>query len=198
MGWAIAYPGTVSEIIGKGDLSMREQIQNLVYRKATAADIDLLTKTRIEVLLAANGLPDSTDMSEVEQQSRAYYEQAIPDGTHTAFLAFDADQFVGAGGISYYQVMPTYHNPTGRKGYIMNMYTRPEYRRMGIAWHMLDLLVQDAGEKGVSIISLEATAAGRPLYEKYGFSAMVSEMELCREDGASVPGEKQTAGKCCR
>ena len=60
---------------------MREQIQNLVYRKATAADIDLLTKTRIEVLLAANGLPDSTDMSEVEKQSRAYYEQAIPGGT---------------------------------------------------------------------------------------------------------------------
>lgn len=159
---------------------MREQIRNLVYRKAKAADIDLLTKTRIEVLLAANSLPDDTDMSEVEKQSRAYYEQAIPGGTHTAFLAFDADQFVGAGGISYYQVMPTFHNPTGRKGYIMNMYTRPEYRRMGIAHHMLDLLVQDAGEKGVTFISLEATAAGRPLYEKYGFSAMTGEMELRR------------------
>ena len=177
---------------------MKEQIRNLEYRKATAVDVEQLIKTRIEVLLAANGLPDDTDMDEVEKQSRIYYERAIPDGTHTAVLVFDGEQFVGTGGISYYQVMPTYHNPTGRKGYIMNMYTRPEYRRMGIAWHMLDLLVQDAGEKGVSIISLEATAAGRPLYEKYGFSAMVSEMELCREDGSSVPGEKQTAGKCCR
>ena len=117
-------------------------------------------------------------MEEVKRQSRAYYEKAIPDGTHTAFLVFDRGSFVGAGGISYYQVMPTYHNPTGRKGYIMNMYTRPEYRRRGIAFHMLDLLVRDAREKGVSFISLEATPAGRPLYEKYGFTPMAGEMEL--------------------
>ena len=157
---------------------MTDLIRNLEYRKASTADIDLLTKTRIEVLLTANGLPGDTDMAEVEKQSHAYYERAIADKTHTAYLVFDRDQFVGAGGISYYQVMPTYHNPTGRKGYIMNMYTRPEYRRMGIAYHTLDLLIQDAGEKGVTFISLEATAEGRPLYEKYGFSAMTGEMEL--------------------
>ena len=157
---------------------MGELLLNPEYRKASTADIDLLVKTRIEVLLAANGLPSDTDMGEVERQSRAYYEHAIPDGTHTAFLVFDKGQFVGAGGISYYRVMPTYHNPTGRKGYVMNMYTRPAYRRKGIAYHMLDLLVRDAREKGVAFISLEATEAGRPLYEKYGFSAMPGEMEL--------------------
>ena len=157
---------------------MTNQKRDLEYRKAAAMDIELLIKTRIEVLLAANKLPENTDMGKIEKQSRTYYEHAIPDGTHTAILVFDGDRFVGSGGISYYQVMPTYHNPTGRKGYVMNMYTRPEYRRMGIATHMLDLLIQDAKEKDVSFISLEATAAGRPLYEKYGFSAMTSEMEL--------------------
>ena len=157
---------------------MTDQIRELEYRKATAVDIELLVKTRINVLLAANCLPDGTDMGEVEKQSRIYYERAIPDGTHTAFLAFAGDQVVGAGGISYYQVMPTYHNPTGRKGYVMNMYTRPEYRRMGIATRILDLLVHDARENGLAYISLEATVAGRPLYEKYGFSALTSEMEL--------------------
>ncbi len=157
---------------------MTEQIRNLEFRKATEEDIDLLTQTRIEVLRAANRLPDSADMREVERQSRAYYGSAIPDGSHTAFLVFDGDQFVGAGGISYYRVMPTYHNPSGRKGYIMNMYTRPGYRRMGIARRTLDLLVRDAGEKGITFISLEATPAGRPLYEKYGFTAMADEMIL--------------------
>ena len=53
------------------------------------------------------------------------------------------------GGISYFQVMPTYHNPTGRKAYIMNMYTKPDYRRRGIAFKTLDLLVTDAKEKGM-------------------------------------------------
>ena len=157
---------------------MKKNLQDMEFRKATAEDIDLLVRTRIEVLRAANGLADSADMSEVEKQSRAYYEKALADGTHTALLVSDHGQFIGAGGISYYRVMPTYHNPTGRKGYIMNMYTRPEYRRKGIAFHTLDLLIQDARKKGITFVSLEATTAGRPLYEKYGFSGMKDEMEL--------------------
>ena len=157
---------------------MKKNLQAMEFRKATAEDIDLLVRTRIEVLRAANGLADSADMSEVEKQSRAYYGKALADGTHTALLVSDHGQFIGAGGISYSRVMPTYHNPTGRKGYIMNMYTRPEYRRKGIAFHTLDLLIQDAREKGLASVSLEATEAGRPLYEKYGFSGMKDEMEL--------------------
>ncbi len=88
----------------------------------------------------------------------------------------------GAGGVSFYQVMPTYHNHSGKKAYIMNMYTAPEYRRQGIALHTLDLLVKDAKKQGVSQIALEATDMGRPLYEKYGFVKMEGEMELmnCR------------------
>ena len=33
-----------------------------VYKQATVADLDLLTETRVRVLLAANVIPDHTDM----------------------------------------------------------------------------------------------------------------------------------------
>ena len=148
------------------------------YRKATTDDLDILTKTRIEVLRAANGLDDNTNMSRVEKETRAYYENALENGSHTAYLVFDGDVFIGAGGISYYTVMPTFHNPTGRKAYIMNMYTRPDYRRRGIAAKTLDLLIQDAKKRNITFISLEATDMGRKLYERYGFVSMTSEMEL--------------------
>ena len=148
------------------------------YRKATIDDLDILTKTRIEVLRAANDLDDDIDMSRVEKESRTYYENALANDCHTAYLVFDGDVFIGAGGISYYTVMPTFHNPTGRKAYIMNMYTRPDHRRMGIAAKTLDLLIQDAKKRGVTSISLEATDIGRKLYESYGFVSMTSEMEF--------------------
>ncbi len=150
----------------------------LEYRKATLDDLEILTETRIKVLRAANKLSDETDMSEVEKQSSEYYKNALKNGTHTAYLIFDGDAFVGAGGISYFRVMPTYHNPSGKKAYVMNMYTDPDYRRQGIAFRTLDLLVTDAKTKGVTAISLEATDTGRPLYEKYGFVKMKDEMEL--------------------
>lgn len=157
---------------------MCDIIQNLKYKKATIQDIDELVKTRIIVLRAANKLSDDVDMSIVEQESCAYYKRALERGEHIAYLVYDNDKFIGSGGVSFYQVMPTYHNPTGKKAYIMNMYTSPEYRRKGIAFHTLDLLVKDAQKQGVSQITLEATDMGRLLYGKYGFVRMEDEMLL--------------------
>ena len=153
-------------------------VERFECKRATMEDIDKLVRTRIIVLRAANKLSDDEDMSVVEEESYAYYRRALESGEHIAYLVYDNGKFMGAGGLSFYQVMPTYHNPTGKKAYIMNMYTASEYRRQGIAFHTLDLLVNDAREQGVSQIALEATDMGRPLYEKYGFVKMEDEMEL--------------------
>ena len=98
---------------------------NLTFKKASLDDLELLTETRIDVLLAANGLPEGTDMDEVRKQTRRYYQTALPQGTHTAYLVLEGDRLAGAGGVSFFQIMPTYHNPSGQRAYIMNMYTRP-------------------------------------------------------------------------
>ena len=121
---------------------------SLTYKRATIGDIDILTETRIEVLRAANKLSDDIDMSEVKKQSYGYYKKALCNNTHIAYLIFNENCFVGTGGVSFFQVMATYHNPS------------------------------DIKSKGITSISLEATAMGRPLYEKYGFVKMNDEMEL--------------------
>lgn len=149
-----------------------------MYRKATLEDMKLLVASRVEILRAANGLPADTDMSKVERESYAYYQKALADGSCVCYLAFDGECLVGAGGVSFYQVMPTYYTPTGQKAYIMNMYTSPAYRRQGIAYHILDLLIEEIRNRGVVYIALEATDMGRPLYEKYGFVKMEHEMRL--------------------
>ena len=154
--------------------------ENYEYKKATIEDTDELVRTRITVLRAANKLSDDVDMSLVEKESYEYYKRALETGEHIGYLVYDNGTFIGAGGVSFYQVMPTYHNSTGKKAYIMNMYTAPEYRRQGIAFHTLDLLMNDAKKQGVLQIALEATDMGRPLYERYGFVKMEDEMELIK------------------
>ena len=156
---------------GEGDMDLR-------YQKAAVEDLEILTETRLEVLRAANGLPEDADMSGVREETRRYYRAALPADAHAAYLVFDGERLAGTGSVSFFQVMPTVHNPSGWKAYIMNMYTRPPYRRRGVAYRTLDLLVREARERGITAISLEATAMGRPLYEKYGFAAMEHEMEL--------------------
>ena len=130
------------------------------------------------VLREANHLDDSADMSEVKAQSYDYCRKAILNGECIVYLVFDDDKLVGCGGVSFFRVMPTCHNPTGKKAYLMNIYTSPEYRRKGIAYKTLDLLIKATREKGINHITLEATAMGRPMYEKYGFTKMNDEMEL--------------------
>lgn len=152
--------------------------ENYEYKKATIEDINELVRTRIIVLCAVNKLSDDVDMSVVEKESYEYCKRALETGEHITYLVYDNGTFIGAGGVSFYRVMPTYHNPTGKKAYIMNMYTAPEYRRQGIAINTLDLLVKDAKEQGVLQIALEATDMGRPLYERYGFVKMEDKMEL--------------------
>lgn len=80
--------------------------------------------------------------------------------------------------------MPSYHNPAGLSGHIMNIWTDPAFRGRGIAWRMLDLLTAAACERGCLTVSLHTTAMGRPLYQRYGFTATDDEMEL------ELPAEK--------
>lgn len=172
----------------------------LVYHWASADELELLTRTRVETLRAANGLPDSADLSEVERQSRAYYRRALASGAHAALLVLDGGQVVGTGGVSFFEVMPTCCNPSGRKAYLMNLYTAPAYRRRGIARHVLELLVEACRERNVTAISLEATAMGRPLYEQFGFVSMKNEMELLEKEAvlngsASGPISSLEAGQ---
>ena len=72
---------------------------------------NILVKTRIEVLKAANKLCYAdTDMGEVERHSYSYYQKALCDGSHIAYLVFNGSCCIGTGGVSFFQVMLTHHN----------------------------------------------------------------------------------------
>ena len=74
----------------------------LIYKRAGMEDLDELVRTRMTVLKAANGLEDTVDLREVERESEEYYRRALADGSYVAYLVYDAEQFVGAGGISFF------------------------------------------------------------------------------------------------
>ena len=61
------------------------------YRWAAPDMLELLVATRIEVLRAANRLDDAADLTEVEAQSRLYYQRALADGSHAGLLALELE-----------------------------------------------------------------------------------------------------------
>jgi len=149
----------------------------LEYRIATAADIELLMDSRLEMLKEVNDLPDDHEYdADFVAQSRKYFLE----GAHTTVLVLDEDKVVACASISYISIMPTFSHPTGKRAHLMNVYTAKEYRKKGIGAKMVRMLIDDAWERGATEISLDATEAGRPLYLKCGFVGSESCMTLVR------------------
>ncbi len=147
-------------------------------RIATKNDIEDLMSSRLEMLRVVNNLSDDYEYSdEIITESREYFLH----GDHITVLAFDDDNFAGCASMSYMRIMPTFSHPTGKRAHLMNVYTRHEYRRRGIARKMVELLIEETWKKGVTEISLDATESGRPLYESMGFTDSTESMTLVRE-----------------
>ena len=136
------------------------------FRFATAADIELMLQSRLDTLRAVNSLEESYRFSEdFQEASRMYFL----NGDQDTVLALDEDRVVGCASMCYIRMMPTFSHPTGKRAHLMNVYTDPARRREGIAAKMVSLLIEQAWNKGVTEISLDATEAGKPLYRKLGF-----------------------------
>ena len=145
------------------------------YIKTSENDIDLLMQVRLEMLREVNGLSEEYVYDETfVAESRKYFE----NGNQTTVLAFDDETVVGCASLSYIRIMPTFDHPTGTRAHLMNVYTKSNHRRKGISRRMVELLIHEAKEKGVTEISLDATEMGRPLYEALGFERNCAGMVL--------------------
>lgn len=137
----------------------------VTIRKATTDDFDNVISSRLEMLKDVNGLSETEEFSEqFIEKTKQYFKQPC----QTTILAIDKE-VIGCATICYIEIMPTVDHPTGKRAHVMNVYTRKTYRRQGIAYKMMEQLINEARENGVTEISLDATKQGRPLYEKCGF-----------------------------
>ncbi len=147
-------------------------------RIATKDDIELLMSSRLEMLKVVNNLPADYEYSEeIVRESRDYFL----NGDHITVLAIDDGKVIGCASMSFMWIMPTFSHPTGKRAHLMNVYTRSEYRRQGIARKMVNMLIDETWKRGATEISLDATTMGRPLYESLGFANSTEGMVLTKK-----------------
>ena len=142
-------------------------------RIATKADIASLVALRLEYLRADYSvLP-----KELEQVLRAqlplYFSRHLGKDCHV-YLAEEHQSAVSCAFLIVLEkpANPTF--PTGKVGTVMNVYTRPVYRRRGFACALLEQLISDARKMDLSYLELKATEQGLHLYQRLGFNREIS------------------------
>lgn len=146
----------------------------ITYKKADIGLLDTVLKMRRETCACVFGKDESEFEGEFTRISREYFT----NGDQTTVLAFDGEKAVGCATICYITLMPTFDHPTGKRAHIMNVYVTGAYRRQAVARHMVTALLDEARERGVTYISLDATEIGRPLYTSLGFAPNDENMGL--------------------
>jgi len=107
--------------------------------------------------------------------SESYAEWLAPrlaDGRYFGFFAEDEDAVIGGVGLRIMDFPPNPNHPkTDQRGFVLDMYVQPEYRGRGIAADLMRRAEKEMQERGIVYATLQASAMGRPLYEKLGWSA---------------------------
>ena len=146
------------------------------YRKATISDAGELARLRSIMLCEADQTDSEALRAENEKANLAYLTSAMAEDSFVAWLAVDNGVIVGTSGLSFYVSLPSLHCSDGKVAYIKNMYTIPEYREQGIATELLSRITEEALCRGYRKMALNASNAGKPIYERYGFKEMGGNM----------------------
>jgi ribosomal protein S18 acetylase RimI-like enzyme len=144
-------------------------MNSIYYHKATISDISILVENRILFALELSGEQSQEAIETIRKQLTHFFLRSITDQTSISFIAKCNGTVAGIGSMLVRETPGNFKNPTGKWGYIMNMYTLPAYRRKGICKSILDLLVEDGKKYSITAFELHATKTGEMVYVQNGF-----------------------------
>jgi predicted acetyltransferase len=144
-------------------------MENITFYKATAADAQLLADYRIRFALELSGEQPQEKILVLKDQMTGYFLNATVQNICISIIATCDGKVAGIGSVHIREMPGNFKNPSGKWGYIMNMYTVPEFRRNGVCKNILNLLVEEGSKIGITAFDLHATKEGEFVYKQNGF-----------------------------
>jgi ribosomal protein S18 acetylase RimI-like enzyme len=144
-------------------------------RAVTPDDLELICRHREEMFRDAGS--DEQVLPVMTDNFRPWLEPRLADGSYSGFVLTCGGAPAGGVGLMLIDWPPhPLHPTTDRRGYVLNLFVEPEYRRRGLARRLMELAEQELTRRGASLLILHATEKGRPLYSQLGWVAGSAEM----------------------
>ncbi|RFU48931.1 GNAT family N-acetyltransferase [Paraburkholderia sp. DHOC27] len=151
-------------------------------RAIDEADLELVCRHREEMFRDAGRSEDV--LQTMTRHFRDWLRPKLRDGSYFGFVLADDDRPVAGVGLMVIDWPPhPMHPAEDKRGYVLNVYVEPAYRRRGLAHELMRLAEAEFQRRGVGYAILHATEKGRDLYAGLGWSG-TTEMSKTLERGA--------------
>lgn len=146
-------------------------------RVATVADAAIITAHR-RAMFEDMRVRTLADLDAMDAQFGPWVADALARDKYLGwFVTTEQGKIVAGAGMSIDDFPATPRDQTGRRAYVMNVYTDPQYRHQGLARRLMQTILAWCRANGIHSVALQASDAGRPLYESLGFKT-TNEMRL--------------------
>lgn len=140
---------------------------SLVVRTVALADAAVICRYR-GLMLEEAGYEVS---DEALGRFRAWLEPRLQSGAYFGYIVEDSDKPVAAVGMMVLDWPPhPLHPHSSARGYVLNVFVEPAYRRRGIARNLMQRAEVEFTRRGIFYCVLHASPHGRPLYENTGWT----------------------------
>jgi ribosomal protein S18 acetylase RimI-like enzyme len=137
-------------------------------RELCDGDLDLICRHREEMFRDAGR--DDNVLRTMTQHFRTWLQPRLRDGTYFGFVLSDNEQPIAGIGLMLTDWPPHPSHPTqDKRGYVLNVYVEPAYRKRGLAGEMMRLSEAEFAKRGVRFAILHSTEKGRSLYAGLGW-----------------------------
>ncbi|WP_308724759.1 GNAT family N-acetyltransferase [Metapseudomonas otitidis] len=142
----------------------------LQARQLVPDDLELICRHREAMFLEAGG--DPAALRVMTEHFRPWLRVRLEDGRYYGFMVMDeGDPAAGIGLMSIDWPPHPAHPTQEQRGYVLNVYVEPAYRRRGLATALMKLAEAEFARRGLGFAVLHATEVGRPVYQALGWAA---------------------------
>jgi GNAT superfamily N-acetyltransferase len=144
-------------------------------RRATVDDAALITEQR-HLMFADNDFTTEDRLCEMDAAFEPWVRAHLADGAYVGLFLEEDGKVLTAAGIYFMEFPPHWMDLEPLRAYLLNFYTVPEARGRGYAKQILEAAVAECRTRGPRVITLHASRFGRPIYERFGFTASTEMM----------------------
>jgi GNAT superfamily N-acetyltransferase len=155
-------------------------------RSVTQADAALITTHRRAMFAAISASGPNPQEAILDQMSRSFepwVKARIAEGKYLGWIVEENGRVAGSAGLLIVDWPPhPFHPESSRRAYLLNVFVEPEFRKRGLAHSLIEKCLAEAHQRGIRVVTLHSSDAGRPVYEKLGFHPTSEMMYVGREE----------------